>query len=335
MSLSVLNNVSSLTAENAISNTSNNLSNSLQKLSTGLQLNSGADGPAALVISNAQQAQITGLQTAISNSNQAVSLVQTGDGALNEISTLLNQIRGLAVSSANSGVLDQSALAANQNQISNALNTINQISGDTSFNGRNLFDGSAGYDGTASSNSVTFLSATSGAAAGNNAISVRWCCRHYGNFICRRRRPADDARPGRIALAINGVQVSWLIGSEVATVVSAIFGQRCRLQSASPRIHGTPPAICSCTGSVSMEEQPELRRFLHQRRRRCDQHGHRPWIDHLYRHGRCRNDRRQCGNRHRQRVERFGHRGPDRRRHDRHLVRRLHERHGCQATSIS
>jgi flagellin len=219
MSLSVLNNVSALTAENAITQTSNNLSSSLQKLSTGLQINSGADGPAALVISNAQQAQITGLQTAINNSNQAVSLVQTGDGALNEISTLLNQIRGLAVSSANSGVNDASALAANQNQISNALNTINQISGDTSFNGRQLFNGSAGYSGTTTSTSVSFLNANSTAAAGNNAIVVSSAATK-ANFTAATALPATLGQAEN--LTINGVQVSLTSGETKANVVSAI-----------------------------------------------------------------------------------------------------------------
>ena len=72
------------------------LSKSLERLSTGLKVNRGADGPAALVISEKQRAQIAGLRTAIDNTNKAVSLVQTGEGALNEMNSLLTKEIGRA-----------------------------------------------------------------------------------------------------------------------------------------------------------------------------------------------------------------------------------------------
>src|ERR1700735_2316316 len=125
--LSILNNTASMQAQNALNSTSNNVATALQRLSTGLQINSGADGPAAYVISQSEQAQVAGLNQAISNTNHAVDLVQTGSGALNEISNLLPQVRGLALDSANSGVNDAEAQAANQAQINNALSTINTI----------------------------------------------------------------------------------------------------------------------------------------------------------------------------------------------------------------
>src|SRR5579863_6515509 len=110
--LSILNNSAATQAQQALNSTNNSLSTSLQRLSTGLKINTGADGPAAYVISQAQQAQVAGLNQAISNTNQAVDLVQTGEGALSEVSNLLTQIRGLALDSANAGVNDASALAA-------------------------------------------------------------------------------------------------------------------------------------------------------------------------------------------------------------------------------
>src|SRR5207237_10626304 len=106
MSLAINNNVPSLTAQNNLFRTSSMLAKSLERLSSGLKINRGADGPAALVISEQQRAQITGLKTAIDNTNKAVSLVQTGEGALNEINSLLNKARSLALDSANSGVQD-------------------------------------------------------------------------------------------------------------------------------------------------------------------------------------------------------------------------------------
>lgn len=170
--LSIINNTSSMQAQQALGNTSNTLSTSLQRLSTGLKINSGADGPAALVISQAQQAQIAGLNTAIDNTNQAVSLVQTGEGALGEVNNLLTQVRSLALNSANSGVNDANALAANQAQIANALNTINQIANNTQFNGKQLLDGSSGYNAVSSNTSVTGLSSNASTTLGTYTLTI-------------------------------------------------------------------------------------------------------------------------------------------------------------------
>src|SRR5437763_5186150 len=114
MSLSLVNNVSSLNAQHNLGRTTTALSKSLERLSSGLKINRGADGPAALVISEQQRAQIAGLRAAIDNTNKAVNLVQTGEGALNEINSLLDKVRSLSVDSANSGVNDRDTLAANQ-----------------------------------------------------------------------------------------------------------------------------------------------------------------------------------------------------------------------------
>ena len=97
MALSITNNISSLNAQNNLSRTSSALSRSLERLSTGLKINRGADGPAGLVISEQQRAQIAGLKTAIDNTNKAVSLVQTAEGALNELNTPLTKVRSLAL----------------------------------------------------------------------------------------------------------------------------------------------------------------------------------------------------------------------------------------------
>ena len=144
MSLSISNNIMSLTAQNSLSKTSNMLATSLQRLSTGLKINSGADGPAALVISEEQKAQIAGLKQAITNTSNAVSMVQTTEGALNEVNSLLTQIRSLALDSANSAVNDSAALAANQSQVASALATINSIAQNTQFGTKKLLDGTLG-----------------------------------------------------------------------------------------------------------------------------------------------------------------------------------------------
>ncbi len=144
MSLAINTNVTSMIAQQNLSRTSSNLATSLQRLSSGLKINSGADGPAALVISQEQQSQIAGLQAAIDNTSKGVSMIQTAEGALSEINTLLTKVRGLAVDSANAAVNDPTSLTANQSEITNALETITNIAKTTQFGSTKLLDGTLG-----------------------------------------------------------------------------------------------------------------------------------------------------------------------------------------------
>lgn len=177
MGLALNTNVASLTAQNNISATNSSLAKSLEKLSTGLKVNRGADGPAALVISEQQRAQISGLRTAIDNTNKGVSMVQTAEGALNEINRLLGKVRGLALDSANSGVNDASALAANQAEIDNALETINRIANTTKFgSSKFLLNGQAGtlasVNGSNNSNLGRLVAGTTATVGANQAVVV-------------------------------------------------------------------------------------------------------------------------------------------------------------------
>ena len=104
-------NVASLIAQNSLAKSQASLSTSLQRLSTGLRINSGADDPAGLIASQDLKSEIGGIQQAVNNSAQATNVITTADGALTEVSSLLNDINGLVVESANSGALSQSATA--------------------------------------------------------------------------------------------------------------------------------------------------------------------------------------------------------------------------------
>lgn len=162
--MTINNNVASLTAQHNLGKTNSMLGSSLEKLSTGLKVNRGADGPAALVISEKQRAQIAGLRTAIDNTNKAVSLVQTGEGALNEMNTLLNKARSLALDSANGGVNDTNAFNANRAELSNILGTIDKIANSTEFNGKKLLDGTGATNGL---DTATAGASFGGAATGS------------------------------------------------------------------------------------------------------------------------------------------------------------------------
>ncbi|MDW8242239.1 MAG: flagellin [Thermogemmata sp.] len=205
MGLVLNNNVASLNAQHSLMTTNNNLMRSLERLSTGLKINRGADGPAALVISEKQRAQITGLRQAIENTNKAISVVQTGEGALNEINSLLNKIRRLALDSANSGVNDADSLAANQAEITNALNTITDIANRTQFGSKRLLDGSAGVRVNAAPTGVSVSASPSGGAvSGTYTITVDTAA------VRANVSGATTAFTGTqtATLTINGVQIS-------------------------------------------------------------------------------------------------------------------------------
>ena len=122
------------------------LDRSLQRLSTGSQINSGKDNPSGLVGGEKLKLQITTIEQSIKNSNRASNVIATADGALGEIGGLLNQVLGLVQEGLNSGALSDSETEATQLQIDTALSAINRISANTSFGGDKLIDGSKGYN---------------------------------------------------------------------------------------------------------------------------------------------------------------------------------------------
>lgn len=144
MSFRINNNIPAMTALRNLDTTSAQLAGSINRLSSGLRINSAADDPAGLIISEGMRSQITGINTAIKNSQDAVNMAKTGEAALDEIQTLLRNMRGLAVSSANSGVVDAAVLQANQTQIRSTIESINRIAEQTQFGTKKLLDGTAG-----------------------------------------------------------------------------------------------------------------------------------------------------------------------------------------------
>ncbi len=141
-------NVSSLVAQNRLNSTNNDLQTSLTRLSTGLRINTGKDDPAGLIASEALRSDITGINKAISNTQRASQIIATADSALGQVSSLLNDVRGLVVEAANNGALSDDEIAANQLQIDSSLEAINRIAQTTTFQGRKLLDGSLDFTST-------------------------------------------------------------------------------------------------------------------------------------------------------------------------------------------
>jgi flagellin len=114
---------------------------SLERLSSGLKINRGADGPASLVISEYMRAQVSGLEQATRNNEAAVTMVQTAEGALNEVGRLLVDIRQQAIAASNEGTNDEAMREASQQEIENALMAIDRIADNTQFARKKLLNG--------------------------------------------------------------------------------------------------------------------------------------------------------------------------------------------------
>ncbi|NGX16221.1 flagellin [Wenzhouxiangella sp. XN24] len=136
-------NILSLNAQRNLNSTSGALQTSLQRLSSGLRINSAKDDAAGLAISERFTTQIRGLNQAIRNANDGISLAQTGEGALAEITNNLQRIRELSVQSVNASNSANDRVALNQ-EVSQRLAEIDRIASQTSFNGRKILDGSFG-----------------------------------------------------------------------------------------------------------------------------------------------------------------------------------------------
>jgi flagellin len=143
MAMVINTNVASLNAQRNLSNTQNTLNTSLQRLSSGLRINSAKDDAAGLAITNRMSSQIRGLNQAVRNANDGISVAQTAEGALSEVTSILQRMRELAVQSANdSNTADDRASI--QLEVDELVAELDRIAETTSFNNRKILDGTAG-----------------------------------------------------------------------------------------------------------------------------------------------------------------------------------------------
>jgi len=143
MALTVNTNIPSLNTQRNINNTSNALNTSMQRLSTGSRINSAKDDAAGLQISNRLTSQISGLNVAVRNANDGISLAQTAEGALQQSTNILQRMRDLSLQAAN-GSNDASDRAALQKEVGALQSELTRIADTTTFGGRKLLDGSFG-----------------------------------------------------------------------------------------------------------------------------------------------------------------------------------------------
>lgn len=163
MALSVLNNIPSLVAESQLNQTQLGLSKTLNQLSSGSRINSGADDAAGLAIANGLQANVTALSQSVSNANSGVGSLQVADGALGQVTTLLNRAVTLATE-ASTGTVSSGQRGALDAEYQQILAEVDNIGSNTTFNGATIFGAT-----TATTTSV-FLSDSS--SAGTTTIGV-------------------------------------------------------------------------------------------------------------------------------------------------------------------
>jgi len=138
-------NVSALISARVLNTNNGNLSKSLERLSTGLRINRGADDPAGLIASENLRKQITGTEAAVKNAERGINIIGTAEGSLNEVNAMLLDLQGLLTEVANKGGMSAEEIDANQLQVDSILNSINRIANATEFQGMKLLNGNKAY----------------------------------------------------------------------------------------------------------------------------------------------------------------------------------------------
>jgi len=139
-------NIASMNAIGKLVANNNDLTTRLQRLSSGLRINAGKDDPAGLIASENLRSEMAGLRGGIANSIRASSVISTAEGALNEVSALLIDIKELLVTTASKGGLSTEEIDANQMQVDSAINSIERIANSTEFEGKKLLNGNLDYN---------------------------------------------------------------------------------------------------------------------------------------------------------------------------------------------
>ena len=142
MGLRINQNIAAMNAYRNLTVTDGQMSKSLEKLSSGFRINRAADDAAGLSISEGLRSQVRGLNMAVRNAQDGISVVQTAEGALTETHSILQRMRELAVQASNDGASDSTAKAAAQEEVDQLIAELDRIAGSTRFGSQKLLDGS-------------------------------------------------------------------------------------------------------------------------------------------------------------------------------------------------
>ncbi|MGD9811155.1 MAG: flagellin [Sphingobium sp.] len=230
-------NVAAMRAQSASTSAANSLQTSMERLSSGKRINSAKDDAAGLAISTKMTAQIRGLNAAARNANDGISLAQTAEGALGQISNIVQRIRELAVQSANGTVTNADRLGLD-NESRALLDQIDTIATTTNFNGVSLLDGSA-----ATVNIQTGINATDTVAI--NLVDAQSATLNIAKAAVQAGVPAA----GEIDLATAGNASAAL--ATLDTALNTIAGARASLGAGQNRLQVTVDNISSTVTNLT------------------------------------------------------------------------------------
>jgi len=268
MALTILNNIAAIAAENQLNITSNSLNSTLEQLSSGSRINSGADDPAGLAIANGLEANIAALTQSSSNATDGVGELQVADGALSQVTTLLDRAVTLATESA-TGTVSNSQRGALDAEYQSIKAEINSIGSTTNFNGGQVF-----------TNNTLNVFLSDGSVSGSSTIGV------------------STGLLSSTSLSIGGTPATATLAEAVATpaarATNVLTGgtfvgstQANSLLTASTQFNALTNASATFTwydqprhpSQPSVDGSHNVGRF-----RRCQQRGSRRWHDHYRRH---------------------------------------------------
>lgn len=209
MALGINTNIASLSAQNQLNKSQSLSDQALERLSSGLRINSAKDDAAGLAISSRFESQIRGLNQAVRNANDGISLAQTAEGALGETGNILQRIRELAVQSANSSnsSVDRQAL---QDEVNQLVSELDRIATTTNFNGQNLLDGTFG---TAKFQVGANANETITASTANLRTT-----KYGNNQIISEGPAAQGAAFGANGITAGSVAINGSVGSATVTI---------------------------------------------------------------------------------------------------------------------
>lgn len=226
MSFRINTNTQAMNALRNLTMTGTEANRSMQRLTTGLRINSAGDDPAGLIASESFRSQISGIDQAVRNNQDATNYAKTAEGALSEVNKLLTDARSLAVASGNGATLTDAQRQANQQQLNSIVNSINRISAQTSFGSKRLLDGSAGLSVTstdqANVGNLNFSGTFGGASITANGlvtVAVTTAATRATAAGTGLVTPADVMSAAGSA-TLNGVTFSWSTSDTAADVVS-------------------------------------------------------------------------------------------------------------------
>lgn len=221
-------NIASMNAIGKLVANNDDLTTRLQRLSSGLRINAGKDDPAGLIASENLRSEMVGLQGGIANSIRASSVISTAEGALNEVSALLIDIKGLLVSTASKGGLSTEEIDANQMQVDSAINSIERIANSTEFQGKKLLNGSLDYNtGTLPANQVEDVEINGAKLIDGAAMTVsinQTTASDQGNVTFTWAAGAATAAQVTIQVSSNRgtTELTFATGTDLTTIATAV-----------------------------------------------------------------------------------------------------------------